>query len=115
MISASCRKASGDIVPGFRVFTATSTLFCHVPFQTSPKFPAPSFLVSWICDLGISYWSLVAYSRALLLASLGAGLGQALEILDRQEPLIARYLLADTRADVMGARTLLRQRLERMV
>ena len=77
MISASCRKASGDIVPGFRVFTATSTLFCQVPFQTSPKLPAPSFLVSWICDLGISYWSLVAYSRALLRASLGAGRGQA--------------------------------------
>jgi DNA repair protein RecO (recombination protein O) len=38
-----------------------------------------------------------------------------LEILDRQEPLIARYLLADTRADVLAARQLLRQRLARMV
>ena len=65
----------------------------------------------------------LAVYEALLLRELGyggqrpaiAGLGQALEILDRQEPLIARYLLADTRADVMGARTLLRQRLERMV
>ena len=65
----------------------------------------------------------LAVYEALMLRELGYGgerpaianLGQALEILDRQEPLIARYLLADTRADVMGARTLLRQRLERMV
>ena len=34
MISASCKKASGDIVLGFSVFTATSTRPCHVPFQT---------------------------------------------------------------------------------
>ena len=74
----TCKKASGDIVPGLRVFTATSTLFCQLPFHTSPKFPAPSFRMSCICDLGISYWSLVAYSRALLRASLGAGLGHAL-------------------------------------
>ena len=61
--------------------------------------------------------------EALLLRELGyggerptiAGLGQALEILDRQEPLIARYLLADTRADVLAARELLRQRLARMI
>lgn len=44
-----------------------------------------------------------------------AGLGEALEILDRIEPQIARYLLADTRADVLAARALLRQRLARMV
>jgi len=65
----------------------------------------------------------LAIYEALLLRELGyggerpdiAGLGQALEILDRLEPLIARYLLADTRADVLAARTLLRQRLARMV
>ncbi|MEX0343142.1 MAG: DNA repair protein RecO [Erythrobacter sp.] len=65
----------------------------------------------------------LAIYEALLLRELGyggerpdiAGLGQALEILDRQEPLIARYLLADTRADVLAARQLLRQRLARMV
>ncbi|WP_421992079.1 DNA repair protein RecO [Qipengyuania sp.] len=65
----------------------------------------------------------LAIYEALLLRELGyggerpdiAGLGQALEILDRQEPLIARYLLADTRADVLAARHLLRQRLARMV
>ena len=43
-----------------------------------------------------------------------AGLGEALEILDRSEGLIARYLLADTRADVLAARTVLRQRLGRI-
>lgn len=66
--------------------------------------------------------ALVAY-EALLLRELGYGgerpaiadLGQALEILDRQERLIARYLLADTRTDVLAARQLLRQRLARMV
>ncbi|MDG6078500.1 DNA recombination protein RecO [Erythrobacter litoralis] len=43
-----------------------------------------------------------------------ADLDGALEILGRSEPLIARYLLADTRADVLAARTLLVQRLNRM-
>ena len=65
----------------------------------------------------------LAVYEALVLRELGYGgerpaiadLGQALEILDRQEPLIARYLLADTRADVLAARQLLRQRLARMV
>ena len=65
----------------------------------------------------------LAVYEALMLRELGyggqrpamAGLGQALEILDRQEPLIARYLLADTRTDVLAARQLLRQRLARMV
>ena len=65
----------------------------------------------------------LAVYEALLLRELGYGgqrpaiadLGQALEILDRQEPLIARYLLADTRTDVLAARQLLRQRLARMV
>lgn len=66
--------------------------------------------------------ALVAY-EALLLRELGYGgerpaiadLGQALEILDRQEGQIARYLLADTRTDVLAARQLLRQRLARMI
>ena len=65
----------------------------------------------------------LAVYEALMLRELGYGgerpaianLGQALEILDRQEPLIARYLLADTRADVLAARELLRQRLARMI
>jgi DNA repair protein RecO (recombination protein O) len=65
----------------------------------------------------------LAVYEALMLRELGYGgerpaianLGQAWEILDRQEPLIARYLLADTRTDVLAARQLLRQRLARMV
>lgn len=64
----------------------------------------------------------LASYEVLLLRELGyggdkpeiAGLGQALEILDRIEPQIARYVLADTRADVLAARALLRQRLARM-
>ena len=64
----------------------------------------------------------LASYEVLLLRELGyggqrpeiAGLGEALEILDRSEGLIARYLLADTRADVLAARTVLRQRLGRI-
>ena len=64
----------------------------------------------------------LASYEILLLRELGyggerpeiAGLGEALEILDRLEPQIARYLLADTRADVLAARAVLRQRLGRI-
>ena len=82
-------------------------------------------LLDAICsaDAARQWVEALALYEALLLRELGyggqrpdiAGLGQALEILDRQEPLIARYLLADTRADVLAARGLLRQRLARMV
>ena len=64
----------------------------------------------------------LAAFEVLLLRELGyggakpriAGLEQALEILRANEAPIARYLLADTRADVLAARVLLMQRLERM-
>ena len=64
----------------------------------------------------------LASYEVLLLRELGyggarpeiEGLEQALEILRANEPLIARYLLADTRNDVLAARALLMQRLERM-
>ena len=82
-------------------------------------------LLDAICsaDAARQWVEALATYEALLLRELGYGgekpgiadLGQALEILDRQEPLIARYLLADTRADVLAARQLLRQRLARMV
>ena len=67
--------------------------------------------------------ALVAY-ESLMLRELGYGgaatrpevadLSAALEILDRLEAPIARYLLADRKSDVMAARTALRQRLARM-
>ena len=65
----------------------------------------------------------LASYEVLLLRELGYGgtkpdigsLGDALEILRANEGPIARYLLADTRADVLAARQLLRQRLARMV
>jgi DNA repair protein RecO (recombination protein O) len=82
-------------------------------------------LLDAICsaDAARQWVEALALYETLVLRELGyggerpeiAGLGQALEILDRQEPLIARYLLADTRADVLAARQLLRQRLGRMV
>ena len=64
----------------------------------------------------------LASYEVLLLRDLGYGgskpsidsLDDALEILRANEGLIARYLLADTRADVLAARQLLMQRLERM-
>ena len=64
----------------------------------------------------------LATYEVLLLRELGYGgarpeiasLEQALEILRANEALIARYLLADTRNDVLAARVLLMQRLERM-
>ena len=64
----------------------------------------------------------LATYEVLLLRELGYGgarpeiasLEQALEILRANEALIARYLLADTRNDVLAARSLLMQRLERM-
>lgn len=86
---------------------------------------ALSGLLDAICVGGSAreWVAALASYEALLLRELGYGgqrpeiadLGQALEILDRLEPKIARYLLADTRADVLAARTLLRQRLARMV
>ncbi|AXK42955.1 MULTISPECIES: DNA repair protein RecO [Erythrobacter] len=82
-------------------------------------------LLDAICsaDAARQWVEALAIYETLLLRELGYGgerpaiadLGQALEILDRQEPLIARYLLADTRADVLAARQLLRQRLARMI
>ena len=82
-------------------------------------------LLDAICsaDAARQWVEALAIYEALLLRELGYGgerpaiadLGHALEILDRQEPLIARYLLADTRADVLAARQLLRQRLARMI
>ncbi|EDL48090.1 DNA repair protein RecO [Erythrobacter sp. SD-21] len=64
----------------------------------------------------------LATYEVLLLRELGyggtkpviEGLEQALEILRANEAPIARYLLADTRADVLAARVLLMHRLERM-
>ena len=64
----------------------------------------------------------LASYEVLLLRELGYGgqrpeiasLEEALEILRGNEAQIARYLLADTRTDVLAARSLLMQRLERM-
>ncbi len=85
---------------------------------------ALSALLDAICNAPSARgWApaLAAY-EVLLLRELGyggmkpeiAGLEQALEILRANEAPIARYLLADTRADVLAARSLLMQRLERM-
>ncbi len=85
---------------------------------------AISALLDAICNAPSArgWASALASYEVLLLREMGyggvkpeiAGLEQALEILRASEAPIARYLLADTRADVLAARTLLMQRLERM-
>lgn len=87
-------------------------------------FSALSGLLDAICNAPSARgWAgALASYEVLLLRELGyggarpeiEGLEQALEILRGNEPLIARYLLADTRNDVLAARALLMQRLERM-
>ncbi|QZD95048.1 DNA repair protein RecO [Qipengyuania gelatinilytica] len=87
-------------------------------------YSALSALLDAVCNAPSARgWApaLAAY-EVLLLRELGyggarpeiEGLEQALEIMRGTEPLIARYLLADTRNDVLAARALLMQRLERM-
>lgn len=114
-------------LPAAAIAWATALTACALP-ERNPYptlYAALGGLLDAICSADAArQWieALVAY-EALLLRELGYGgerpaiadLGQALEILDRQEGLIARYLLADTRADVLAARQLLRQRLARMV
>ncbi len=76
-----------------------------------------------VCGAAREWVAALANYETLLLRELGyggqqheiGGLEQALEILDQLEPQIARYLLADRQADVLAARTLLRQKLARMV
>ena len=117
----------GEPLPAAAIAWATALTAAALPERN----PYPSIyaalggLLDAICSAEAArQWveALAAY-EALLLRELGYGgdrpaiadLGQALEILDRQEGTIARYLLADTRADVLAARQLLRQRLARMV
>jgi hypothetical protein len=45
-VKTNPKKASGDMVPGFIVLMATSTMPLHLPNQTSPKLPSPSFCLS---------------------------------------------------------------------
>lgn len=83
-------------------------------------------LLDAICQAGSAReWlrGMIAY-EALLLRELGYGgaappaegeLSALLEIFAAQGPQIERYLLADRKADVMAARVMLRERLERMV
>ncbi len=117
----------GEPLPAAAIAWATGIAAAALPERNPyPRlYAALGGLLDAICsaDAARQWVQALASYEALLLRELGyggdrpeiAGLGQALEILDRQEPLIARYLLADTRADVLAARQLLRQRLARMV
>ncbi len=117
----------GEPLPAAAIAWATALTACALP-ERNPYpalYSALGGLLDAICSAQAArQWvEALAIYEALLLRELGYGgerpaiadLGQALEILDRQEPLIARYLLADTRTDVLAARQLLRQRLARMV
>ena len=117
----------GEPLPAAAIAWATALTASALPERN----PYPSLhvalggLLDAICSAGAArdWVAALALYEALLLRELGYGgqrpeiadLGQALEILDRQELLIGRYLLADTRADVLAARHLLRQRLARMI
>ena len=117
----------GEPLPAAAIAWATALTASALPERN----PYPSLhaalggLLDAICSAGAArdWVAALALYEALLLRELGYGgqrpaiadLGRALEILDRQEPLIGRYLLADTRADVLAARHLLRQRLARMI
>lgn len=105
----------------------TCALTASVLPERSPYpslYRALSALLDAICNAPSARgWApALASYEVLLLREMGyggakpeiAGLEQALEILRASEALIARYLLADTRADVLAARSLLMQRLERM-
>ncbi|QKG71969.1 DNA repair protein RecO [Erythrobacter mangrovi] len=117
----------GEPLPAAAIAWATALTATALP-ERNPYptlYAALGGLLDAICsaDAARQWVEALAVYETLLLRELGyggerpeiAGLGQALEILDRQEPLIARYLLADTRADVLAARQLLRQRLGRMI
>lgn len=105
----------------------TCALTASVLPERSPYpnlYQALSALLDAICNAPSARgWApALASYEVLLLREMGyggakpeiAGLEQALEILRASEAPIARYLLADTRADVLAARSLLMQRLERM-
>lgn len=105
----------------------TCALTASVLPERSPYpslYRALSALLDAICNAPSARgWApALASYEVLLLREMGyggakpeiAGLEQALEILRASKALIARYLLADTRADVLAARSLLMQRLERM-
>lgn len=105
----------------------TCALTASVLPERSPYpslYRALSALLDAICNAPSARgWApALASYEVLLLREMGyggakpeiAGLEQALEILRASEAPIARYLLADTRADVLAARSLLMQRLERM-
>lgn len=105
----------------------TCALTASVLPERSPYpslYQALSALLDAICNAPSARgWApALASYEVLLLREMGyggakpeiAGLEQALEILRASKALIARYLLADTRADVLAARSLLMQRLERM-
>ncbi|MEN8860601.1 DNA repair protein RecO, partial [Qipengyuania flava] len=104
----------GEPLPAAAIAWATALTASALPERN----PYPSLyaalggLLDAICSAGAArdWVAALALYEALLLRELGYGgqrpaiadLGQALEILDRQEPLIGRYLLADTRADVLA-------------
>lgn len=50
-------------LPGLRVFTATDVVSFQRPSNTSPNWPAPSFLSSLMDLRSISHWSAVLYDR----------------------------------------------------
>lgn len=64
LLCFKCGKTKIDMgVPGLRVFTATGVVSFHRPSNTSPNWPAPSFLSSLMDLRSISHWSTVLYDK----------------------------------------------------
>lgn len=118
----------GEPLPAAAIGWATALTATVLPEHNAypSLYVALGALLDAVCYAGSAReWlrGMIAY-EALLLRELGYGgavpaaeaeLAPLLEIFDRQGPLIERYLLADRKADVMAARSRLREQLGRMV
>jgi DNA repair protein RecO (recombination protein O) len=118
----------GEPLPAAAIGWATALTATVLPEHNAypSLYAALGALLDAVCNAGSAReWlrGMIAY-EALLLRELGYGgqrppaeaeLAPLLEIFDRQGPLIERYLLADRKADVMAARSRLREQLGRMV
>ncbi|MFN4112875.1 MAG: DNA repair protein RecO [Sphingomonadaceae bacterium] len=117
----------GEPLPAAAIGWATALTASALPERSvyAGLYNTLDALLRAICHAGSARdWlrGLIAY-EALLLRELGYGghappaeadLAALLEMLARQGPLIARYLLAERNRDVMAARDILRDRLGRM-
>ena len=74
MIVASCRKASGEVVPGFNFLTVTAAVLFSMPSQTWLNSPSLNSLRRSRDDCGTSHLSFVyGVSSGLVVGGDGSG------------------------------------------